>query len=170
MAKTRAQKVETVKVLEDGFKKSKLIVFSEIKGLSVADITKLRGLLRKEEITHTVAKVSLLRRALNKVGIKTDKLNLVTQTAVSFGKDETAAARLLKNFSREHENLKLLCGFLGNEYIDGPRLGQLASIPSRLDLLGQLASVIAGPTRGLVTVLSGSHRGLVQVLSQIKKS
>jgi len=169
MAKTRAQKEKTVEQLAKAFKSAKSVIFSEIKGLNVADTSELRVLLRKEKVGHTVAKLTLVKRALREAGLKADSLDFKTQVAVSYSDDETAAARILKKFSIGHESLKLLSGFLEGESIDGQKLKALAGTPSRKELLGQLVSVIAGPAKGLVTVLSGNLRGLVQVLSQIKK-
>ena len=169
MPKTLDQKKETVKKLTDAFKSSKSVIFSEIKGLNVADTSELRAQLRKEKVGHTVAKLTLVKRALRQAGLKVKDFDFKTQVAVSFSDDETAAARILKKFSKGNENLKVLSGFLEGESIDEAKIAQLASMPSRKDLLGQLVSVIAGPSRGLVTVLSGNLRGLVQVLSQVKK-
>ena len=147
MAKTRSQKVKTVGALEEGFKRSKLIVLSEIKGLNVAATTKLRTELRAEKIGHTVAKISLVKKALRKAGIKTAGLEVHTQASVTYSEDETAAARILRQFSRGHDSLKILCGYFNKELIDQKKLLQLATIPSRTELLGQLVGVIAGPVR-----------------------
>jgi large subunit ribosomal protein L10 len=166
MAKTRAQKVQTVEALKDKLSKAKLIVLSDIKGLNVADTTQLRNTLRKEKVGHTVMKLSLLKIALRKAGVKNPKSDMHTQVAVTYGEDDTASARILKQFSREHGNLKLLCGYLDKNYIDQQQVLTLASIPSRVELLGQLVGVLSGPTRGLASVLQGNLRGLVRVLSQ----
>ncbi|MBI4053931.1 MAG: 50S ribosomal protein L10 [Candidatus Doudnabacteria bacterium] len=169
MAKTRAKKIEIVSSLVEGLKAAKLIVLSEVKGLNMADTTKLRALLKKEQVGHKVVKISLLKLALRRLGIKTENLQLTTQVAVSYADDETAPARILKDFSRSNQQLKLLGGFLEKEYLDAGRISALASIPPRPVLLGQLVGALSGSLRGLATVLSGSHRGLVQVLSQVKK-
>ena len=169
MPKTKDQKKKIVEKLTKIFKEAKSIVFSEVKGLNVADTSELRKQLREEKAGHTVAKLSLIKIALQRAGIKPGKLDFKTQVAISFADDETTAARVLKAFSKKHDQLKSLAGFLEGEEIDAGKVNQLASLPTKQQLLGQLASVLAGPARGLVTVLSGNHRGLVRVLSQVKK-
>ena len=156
--------------LTKAFQEAKAVIFSEIKGLNVADTSKLRKELRKEGVKHTVAKLSLVKLALRRAGIKLDNLDFKTQVAVTFSPEETAGARILKKFSKANKNLKILSGILEKEPIDAQKVSQLASMPTKQELLGQLASVIGGPNRGLVTVLSGNLRGLIQVLSQIKRS
>lgn len=169
MAKTRDQKKKVVDSLAEKFKAAKLVVFSEIKGLNVADTTELRRNMRKEEVGHEVVKLSLLKIALSRLGFKVGDLGFKTQVAVSYGADDTASARLLKDFSKKHEQVKLLGGFLDKSALTGAQVTALASVPPRPVLLSQLLSVLSGPARGLVTVLSGSHRGLVTVLSKVKK-
>jgi large subunit ribosomal protein L10 len=169
MAKSKAQKKDIVKALTEKLKQSKLIVVSEIKGLNVSDTTKLRSILRKQQISHQVAKLTLLKIAMRKAGIKTDELNLQTQVAVTLSGDDTDAARELKKFSAGNDKLKMLCGFLDGQYLDQMAIRRLASVPTRMELLGQLVGVLSGPARGVVTALSGNLRGLVQVLSQVKR-
>lgn len=169
MPKSKDQKKEIIEKLTKAFKDAKSIVFSEIKGLNVADTSRLRKELRAEKVGHTVAKLSLIKIALRKAGLKSGGMDFKTQTAVSFTKDETAAARILKKFGKKHEQLKMISGYFEGQEIDATKLNQLASMPTKQELLGQMVSVLAGPARGLVTVLSGNHRGLVRVLSRIKK-
>lgn len=166
MAKTFEQKKQIVDKLTAGLKAAKLIVFSEIKGLNNKDTTSLRSALRKEQVKHTVVKLSLVKLALNRLGIKLTGGSPATQVAVSFSEDDTASARVLKEFGKGSDKLKMLFGFLDKAPLDAAQLSVLAAVPTRPVLLSQLVSVLAGPARGLVTVLSGSHRGLVQVLSQ----
>jgi len=170
MAKTKDQKKQVVDKLTEKFKASKSIVFSEIKGLNVADTSALRKQLREGSVQHTVVKLTLLKLALRKAGIKVDDFDFKTQVAVSFSEDEVAAAKILKSFAKKNENLKMLSGYLEGKRLSEVELNNLASLPSKTELLGQLVSVLSGPSRGLVTVLSGNLRGLVQVLSQIKKN
>lgn len=169
MAKTKQQKKEIVDSLVEKLKTAKLIVLSEIKGLNVADTTQLRRGLRKEQVGHEVTKLSLLKIALSRLGIKAGNLGFKTQVAVTYSADDTASARLIKDFGKSHAQLKLLAGYLDKSPLDSSQVTVLATIPPRPVLLSQLLAVISGPARGLVTVLSGSHRGLVTVLSKVRR-
>ncbi len=166
MAKTREVKVKIVDELAKGLKAAKLIVLSEIKGLSVNDSDKLRNLLRSEQVKHQVVKISLLKRALSKAGIRVGGLKVATQVAVSYSSDDTAGARILHQFAKTNQQLKPLAGYLSGSQLSEAEVKQLSTVPSRTELLGQLVSVLAGPARGMVTVLSGNLRGLVTVLSK----
>jgi large subunit ribosomal protein L10 len=169
MAKTFEQKKQIVDKLVQNLKTAKLVVFSEIKGLNTKDTTQLRSELRKEQVKHAVVKLSLLKIAFNRLGIKFVDKSPATQVAVSFSEDDTAAARALSEFGKKNNKLKMLFGFLDKTLISSADLSALAAVPARPVLLSRLVSALGGPARGLVTVFAGSHRGLVQVLSQIKK-
>lgn len=169
MAKTFEQKKQIVDALTEALRKARLIVLSEIKGLDSHDTTELRADLRKAQVGHRVVKMSLLKIALSRLGIKTGEARPATQVAVSFGEDETSPARVLKDFGKKNDKLKILSGFLDSEPLSAAQLSVLASVPARPVLLSQLLSVLLGPARGLVTALSGSHRGLVTVLSKVKR-
>src|SRR3989344_3147903 len=169
MAKTRAQKEDIVKKLTTGFKNAKSLVVSEIKGLSVAELTELRRKLRAESVGHTVAKITLLKKALYAVGLPVEELKISTQVAVSYSEDETAPARILNSFSKAHDKIQILYGYLEKNSLDKAQVLSLASLPTKPQLIAQLLSVLNGPARGLVTVLSGNLRGLVRVLSQVKR-
>jgi large subunit ribosomal protein L10 len=169
MPKTRLQKEDIIKDMTDSLKEAKSVVLSKITGLTVAETTELRRKLREEKVKHKVIKISLLKRSLHNAGMSTDNVGVKTQVAVSLSEDETAAARILKNFGKDHENLQPLLGYLEKQQLTLEQVNALANLPTKLQLLGQFASVLSAPARGLATVLSGNLRGLVRVLSQVKK-
>jgi large subunit ribosomal protein L10 len=168
MAITRQQKEATLATLTSDLENAKGVVFTEYRGLTVAEMTKLRKALRKENVKYQVVKVTLLKKALEKLGITGElKYNGPVAVAVS-EEDEVAPARVLKQSLKEFPKLVLDGGIFNKAIIDTSIVEKLASLPSKQQLLGQLLSVLNGPARGLVTVLSGNLRGLVNVLIAIK--
>jgi large subunit ribosomal protein L10 len=94
---------------------------------------------------------------------------LTGNIAAAFGSaDEVSAAKTLHEFMVDHPSLAFVGGLMSDQV--GWRLATaaevtaLATLPSRQQLLGQLAGTVASPLRGFVNVLSGNLRGLVQVL------
>jgi len=87
---------------------------------------------------------------------------------VAFGyQDEVAPAKILNDFAKNNEHLKILGGILENKFIDKMSVISLAKLPSKQELLGQLVGTIAAPMSGMLNVLQGNLRGLVRVLSII---
>ena len=171
MAVTRKEKEEVLAKLTEDLKGAKGVVFTEYRGLTVKQVDKIRKLLHKEKIKYQVVKVTLLKKALGILNIDFSSLKYNGPIALAVSQDEeTAPARILKGLIKENPQLIFDGGILEKELIGRDVVDRLALLPSKPQLLGQLLSVIFGPSRGLVTVLSGNIRSLINVLNaKIKK-
>ncbi|MGE5392611.1 MAG: 50S ribosomal protein L10 [Candidatus Saccharibacteria bacterium] len=168
MATTRKEKEGILSEITDDLKKAKGIVFSEYRGLTVKELGAVRKALRKENIKYQVVKVTLLKKALSALGISFEGLTYNGPVAVAISYDEeTSPARILKGLTKDNQKLVIDGGVFNNALVGSAVVMQLASLPSKDQLRGQLVSVIAGPARGLVTVLSGNMRKLVYALNAI---
>ena len=171
MATTRQEKEAQLNKLVDDLQSAKGIVFAQYRGMTVKQIDKLRKSLKKENVKYSVVKVTLLKKAFEKLGIKSDNFQYTGPIAVALSSDdETTPARLIKSMGKEFEKLSLDGGILDKAVVTKQMVVQLADLPSKQQLLGQLVSVIAGPSRGLVTVLSGNMRKLVYALNAIAEA
>jgi large subunit ribosomal protein L10 len=171
MATSRQEKEEQLKQIVDELTAAKGVVFAQYRGLTVKEIDKIRKVLRKDKIKYSVVKMTLLKKAFEKLGIKAENFQYSGPIALATSdEDETTPARLIKSFYKEHPNLILDGGVLNKEVVGKQIVMQLADLPSKQQLLGQLLSVIAGPARGLVTVLSGNMRQLVYALNAIAEA
>jgi len=168
---TKKQKEEVVKELSEKLIKTKAAVFADYTGLSVAKLTELRRKLLAQSAELKVAKKTLIDISFKQSGIAdVDTKNMSGQVAVVFGyQDEVSPAKILNDFAKKNEQLKILGGILENKFIDTLSVVSLAKLPTRQELLGKLVGTIAAPMSGMLNVLQGNMRGLVQVLSQIKK-
>jgi len=79
-------------------------------------------------------------------------------------------ARVLNKFAQANEAMEIFGGILENSFIEVDRVKALASLPSRLELLGRTVGAIKAPVSGFVNVLAGNLRGLVYALQAIKES
>lgn len=170
MAKTREQKRDIVVKIADRMKKMKGAAFSSISGFTMPQADKLRAKAAEKNVEVFIAKKTLLSIAAKEVGIDVDatKLEGSVLTAVSYG-DETSAAKVLKELSKENDQIKLLAGVLEGKLIGEQEVKRLADLPSKEQLLGQLVGTLNAPVSGFVNVLAGNLRGLVTVLGAIKE-
>lgn len=165
----KQQKRDIVKDLIEQIKTAKAAVFSDFGGLPTKDIQKLRSTLRKEGVSYKVVKLTLLKRAMRLAGLDVSGFNYAVPLSVSLStEDEVAAAKILYDFSKKNDKLKIVSGFLDGIILDAAQVKALALLPDKQTLRGQLVGVIASPLRGFVSVLSGNLRGLVNVLNAIK--
>ena len=171
MAITRKHKEAIVEQVTDLLKTSKSVVFTNFSGLKVADVNALRGLCRKENVTYIVAKKTLLTIACDRAGIAVDPKTFSGEIATVFGiDDEVVAAKLLANFAKKHEAVKMVGGVLERKFLSQQEVVNLSKLPSKDELIAKVVGSIRAPLAGLVNVLQGNIRGLVQVLNQIKES
>jgi large subunit ribosomal protein L10 len=170
MPKSREQKEQSVATVQQGMAEAAAVVFVAYNGLTVTEVNELRASLHESGGTLRVIPKRLLKIALSALKIEFDPSSHEGQLAVVWGSDAVAPAKVVSKFSDEHaEKIRLLAGTLDGNLLTLAEVSALAKLPTREQLLGQLASVIAGPARGLVTVLSGVQRNLVQVLAAIQE-
>lgn len=172
MPKTKLQKQETVKSLEDGLKAAKAVVFANFQGLKVSEAEELRRECRKNDIKVVAAKKTLVKRACEEMGLKDIDPKVFAGGVATFMAlgEELSAAKIVANFSKNHEVMQLFGGVLEGKFIDATMVKSLASLPSKQELLGRLVGTLNAPASGFVNVLAGNLRGLVGVLNNIAKA
>jgi len=170
MPKSRASKVATAKNLTKALVSAKGVVLADFTGLTVKDMQELRKSLRAQAISYEVIKKTILKRSLAEAGLNQVAETVLSQGSVSLAissNDEVEAAKLLSEFGRSHDKLKILGGILEKSFIDNVKVNQLAKLPSKQELLGQVVGSLSSPLSGLVNVLQGNLRGLVQVFKAL---
>ncbi|KKU13551.1 MAG: 50S ribosomal protein L10 [Parcubacteria group bacterium GW2011_GWC2_45_7] len=172
MAKTRAQKEQTVAELTDKLEKMKGAVVVDFQGLKVKDAQKIRVRSWQEVVDYEVVKKSLLKLALQNsaLGGAVDTKMLQGNIGIFIAyKDEIEAAKFAAQSAKDFDAVKILGGFSEGRFVDASAIKALASLPGRTELLAKLVGSIKSPISGFVNVLAGNLRGLVQVLKAIKE-
>lgn len=172
MAKSREQKVKAVQELSRFLSKSKSVVFSTYQGLGMKDQNMLRNTLRAHSARMMVEKKSLMKRALADSGMDvSDESVFKGPIAMTFSlEDEVIAAKVLKDFSKGHEQIQIVGGILDRVFITADRMKALALLPAKHDMLAQTVGTIKAPITGFVNVMAGNLRGIVNVFNAIKDS
>ncbi len=165
-----AKKETAIGELKDRLAKSGNLFFTNYAGLTVQEITRLRGELRKDGSTYAVAKNTLFSIAAGEDLARQLEQFLHGPTAIVFaGDDPVAPAKAIKKFSDDVKPIEVKAAFIEGRVVDAAQVKALAALPSREELLARMVGSIAGPLRGLVTVLSGNQSGLVRVLNSIRE-
>ena len=166
----RAKKEQVVTQLQDKFNAAKIAVLTDFRGLNVEAITGLRRNLREENVEYRVVKNTLARIAVKGTPSEqlVDEFNGTVGVVFSF-EDATAAPRILVDYMKTNKQLVLkVASFEGNK-IDLDKIKTLASLPSKDQLLGQIAGLFAAPMRNMVNCLAGVPRGFLNCLIAIKE-
>lgn len=163
---TRAKKDIQSAELTEALRRAQAVVLTDYRGFSVAEMADLRGRLRGQDVSYTVAKNTLSRRALQAVGITDDPgAALEGPTAMAFLMgDLQEPARTLMELSRARKPLPIKAMILGNRLNPPSAVAQLATMPSREQLYAQVVGGVAGPVVGLLSVMQGAIAGLGYLL------
>ena len=164
MAKTKEQKAVIVDKLEKAFKDGASTVFVHFSKVTVADETNMRRSLKKDGVSYIVAKKTLIRRALEKLGMKHDDLTLEGEVAVAAGgTDATASARLIHEFGKKLRDastalgaskLTILGGIFEGKLVGQAMMREIATIPPVEILRAMFAQVVNSPRQRFAVVLS----------------
>lgn len=174
MAISRETKEQQVTKLTDYFERSKLTVLVDYKGLSVAEMQELRRELKNADSSLQVVKNTLIRLASSKHAPfkEVDPKLFDGPTALAYGfSDEISVAQVLAKFAKTHSSLEIKAGVNGDgTLMSSAEVQQLASLPSKEHLLGQLVGTLAAPISGFARVLKGNINNLVYVMSAINQA
>jgi large subunit ribosomal protein L10 len=159
------KKVQEVAEIAELLRTASLAVLTEYRGLTVADLQRLRGELRPHDSEFRVMKNTLAGLAANQVGLGEIRPLLEGPTAMVIAKAEPVApAKVVNDFVRTSKILKVKGAILEGQMIPAAEIERLAMLPPREVLLGQVMAGIQSPIAGLVGVLSGTIRSLAYVL------
>lgn len=166
-ANFEAKKAVVAEITEK-IKASKSVVFVEYKGLTVAEVSALRNKCREAGCEYKVYKNTLVRKAFNELGYKDFDSDLNGPTAIAFGENETVAAKVMVNATKDYENkIMLKSGFVDNAYVDKAGVKSLATMPSKEELLAKLLGSLQGPVTGFAGVLSNIISSLPRALNAV---
>jgi large subunit ribosomal protein L10 len=166
-----AKKEATIDELRERIAEAKNLFFTNYAGLTVEEISKLRGELRKDGSTYGVVKNTLFLRAAGAdLAAQLEEI-LAGPTGVVFaGEDPVAPAKAIKTFSDSTKPVAVKAAYIDGKIVDASQVAALAALPPKIELLAKLVGSLKSPLYGLVTVLSGNQSGLVRVLNAIRES
>lgn len=142
--------------------------YTDFTGLNVKKMTELRRRFRKAGVEYVVIKNSLALRAVNESGLAGARLR--GPTGVVIGKDPVTAAKVLSDFAKENDQRpSVKGGMLDGKVIDTAQVKQLASLPSREQMLADLGAGLQSPLSAFLGALSGvlsTFAGALEALRQ----
>ncbi len=141
-------------------------VVAEYRGLSVAEMTELRKEARGAGVYLRVVKNTLARRAFKGTDFECLEDSLKGPVLLAFAKDDPgAAARVIKDFAKEHEALQAVSLSLGGQLLPASDLAKLADLPTLDQARAMLLGVMMAPMSKLVRTLAEPSAMLARTLS-----
>jgi len=165
------EKAEIVAEVKEMIENSSAVYLTDFSGISVADITGIRNEFRKEGVKYKVIKNTLFKRAVSELG-KYSKLgeDLVGMTGYAFaGDNPVAPAKIIKKYFDDNQKLSLKACYIEDQFFDGTKLIELATLPSKKEIMAAILNAINSPASGIVGAINAVMRDLVSVVDQIAK-
>lgn len=140
----------------------------DYRGLTVKEVQELRRGVREAGASMKVYKNTLMHIALEQLELPTLDDMLSGPSAFVFAGDDVAAsAKAVKNFAKDNANLEIKGGLMEGAAVSAVEVEAIASLPSREELIAQIAGAISGVARGLAVVINGVPRGMAQVVKAV---
>lgn len=150
----RNEKEQLVTELKDKIKGASAVYYTDFSGLNVKRMTELRRRLRRAGVEYVVIKNTLALRAVNESGLAGSRLR--GPTGIVVGSDPVAAAKVLSDFAKENEQKpEVKGGLLDGKAIQPAQVQQLASLPSREQLLAELGAGFMSPMAAFAGAMNG---------------
>jgi large subunit ribosomal protein L10 len=168
MENPRPEKVAVVAEVRERLSSANATILTEYRGLSVKDLATLRRSLREAGGEYKIYKNTLVRFAVQELGL-TDLESLLTgPTAITFVETDAAAvAKALRDFGRTNPNLVIKGGLLGGNVLTPADATALAELPSRDVLLARIAGGLAAPMQKFAGLLQALPRNFAYGLKAL---
>ena len=153
MSLNRSEKEAVIKEVTDLAAKAQTLVMAEYRGITVADMTKLRTDARSKGVALSVLKNTLARRAVAGSSFEVVGEQMTGPLIYGFSEDAESAANVVADFAKTNDKLVIRGGVYGGKALDADGVKQLASIPTKEVLLAQLCGLLMSPMSRTAVVL-----------------
>ena len=153
MSLNRSEKEAVITEVTSLATQAQTLVMAEYRGITVADMTKLRSQARSQGVSLSVLKNTLARRAVAGSRFEVVADQMTGPLIYGFSVDAVAAAKVVADFAKTNEKLVIRGGATSGKALDINGVKQLASIPSKEVLLAQLCGLLMSPVSRTAVVL-----------------
>jgi large subunit ribosomal protein L10 len=170
MALTRNDKEQLLNEYVDGLAKAPHAFLLGYQGITVPQVTELRNRVRNSGGEYVVVKNTLALRAIDSAALAQLKEHFVGPTAVVYSqKDPVALAKALTDSVKDMPALKFKAGLVEGRAIAAEQIRDIASLPSRKELIAKLLFLLQSPVTRFARVLAAVPQSFVTVLNQVRQ-
>ena len=146
-------KKAAVAEISNSIANAQTMVIAEYRGISVESMTKLRANARKDSVYLHVLKNTLARRAVEGTSFAALADQMKGPLVYAVSEDPVAAAKVLHQFAKTDDKIVIKAGSYNGDLLDAAQVAELASIPSRDELLAKLLGIMQAPVSGFARCL-----------------
>jgi large subunit ribosomal protein L10 len=166
LAISKERKEELVTEYTDLLQRSQALIVTEFRGLSNTEMSRLRKQVSEANGVYRVTKLTLLRLAMEQVGLSIPDEILDGPVALGFCLDQVPpVAKALVDCAEESDFLIVKGGVLGGKLLTGKQVSSLAALPSLDEVRAQLLSRLSTQAANLLGTLASGVRQVVDVIN-----
>lgn len=166
----KENKKAAVEEIKTKINASELVILAQFKGLKVVADRELRVGLRQAKAEYKVYKNTLVKKAIGETVEGFDHKILTGPTSFIFSAEPLSPAKFVAKFAKGNDALQIKGGIFNKKFISKDKVLEMASLPSREELLSKLVYMLNSPITRLVNVVQGPLRKLVYALSAVQKT
>jgi len=150
------EKIKLVEQIKEDLSTSTAVWVVDYRGLSVKEAEDLRRRIRAEGAFYRIYKNTFAVRALQ--DLELPEMGSILEGPSGFvfaSEDPVAAAKILKQFNREHKQLSIKGGLFEGKVLDDKEVIAVADMPSREELIGQVIGMLSSPLFEVIAAIDG---------------
>lgn len=168
--KIQPYKTEGIQKIKELIESSQNVIFTDFRGLNVAQITELRRSLQEKESEYRVVKNSYARLALRELGFPFEEDFLIDPTALALVKSDIGPiSKVLFDFTRD-STLKIKGGLIEGKVLSSTDVEAISKLPGRDELYAMLMGTMNAPLTNMVYVMNGVITKLVRTVQAVAES
>ena len=163
------KKEKVIEELKSEFDKAKAVIFTDYRGLTVAELSELRKLLRNKDIKYKVVKNTLAKIASQgtPISVATDIMKGPAGIAISY-EDPVVAAKKVLEYSKKNEKLKVSSGIIEGQLCALEDIKAIAELPTREVMLSMLAGVFQASIGKCLAALNATINSFAYAMNALK--
>ena len=149
----KEQKKNYIERITSDINKSEAVIVTHYQGLNMPQLDELRKQMREHGILFKITKNRITKIALENTKAKELSKLFTGPTAVALSDDAITSAKILTKFSKNHSNLKILGGIMGNEILDVAAVQNVATLPTLDEARAKIVGILRSPAQKIASIL-----------------
>jgi len=165
----KKEKGQLIADLKDKFSRAKTVVFTDYKGMTVAELTELRSMLRKSSLEYGIVKNTFARIASRDTSVSVAADVFKGPVGVAIGYDDPVlVVKKVLEFTKTNEKLQVKGAVVEGKFCEQKEIKEIAELPSREVLLSMLAGVLQAPLSKMASALSATVSSFAYAMEALK--
>ena len=167
----KEQKKNYITEMATQFESSKAVMVTHYQGLTMPQLDELRAKMREEGIVFKITKNRITKLAVKETPLKDLEKFFSGPTAAAISSDPFMSARILSNFAKKNDKLKIVAGFMEGKVIDQAEVAKIASLPTLQEARANIVGILNASAQKIIGILLAQSKKMTSLApsDEIKK-